>query len=378
MPLSYQPFDALRLTRAIQALQDVRELPAQLTFLARTPVVPAVDGEIMARFIGRATIADIVADDARAVTYNNLKVSFETTTVPNIKHGRLLTQEMLNLLNSIQAGGGPGDAALFESYQMRTIDDLLLGIRQRMEALVVAMAIDSVVYNRFGIQINGSWGMPSDLKVTPSIPWTDSANSTPVTNTLLLLRVGRVRYGAYYDRMTMSLSAFDYMTKSAEFIARAGFVLRPGESSAAIPLQNTDYMINLAKSVLGVKEIELYDARYWTQAADGTLASAPFLPINQVVFSSMSDDGDPTATDFAMGTVTETLVADWAPTNVIGRFGGAQRGPVAYATASGDLNPPNVTEWGVARGFPRKHRLQSTAVMTVGTFTDDIPVGLPF
>ena len=41
MPQAWQLLQAARLTRIIQSLQDVRTLPQQLKFLARTPVVPA-------------------------------------------------------------------------------------------------------------------------------------------------------------------------------------------------------------------------------------------------------------------------------------------------------------------------------------------------
>jgi len=41
----------------------VRLLPADLKFLARTPIIPAEDSEIMGRFTGYVTIADIIADD---------------------------------------------------------------------------------------------------------------------------------------------------------------------------------------------------------------------------------------------------------------------------------------------------------------------------
>jgi hypothetical protein len=64
---------------------------------------------------------------------------------------------------------------------------------------------------------------------------------------------------------------------------------------------------------------------------------------------------------------------------MFGGLGGAQYGPIAYATpADANLNPPGVVYWGVARGFPRKHLLQASAVLTVGTYSDLIAVGEPF
>jgi hypothetical protein len=185
MPQAWQLLQAARLTRIIQSLQDVRTLPQQLKFLGRTPIVDAVDSEIMARFTGFVTIADLIADDQQAVTYQNTKLSYETTNIPNIKHGTPISQAMLNQLQSFMAvpGGMPNDMGLFSDYENRTLDSLLLGVRQRMEALIIAMWLDSLTYDRLGIKItNASWGMPADLKVTPSVTWDTAGSATPVND----------------------------------------------------------------------------------------------------------------------------------------------------------------------------------------------------
>jgi hypothetical protein len=123
-------------------------------------------------------------------------------------------------------------------------------------------------------------------------------------------------------------------------------------------------------------QIELYDARYWTQGTDGNITSAPFLPINQVILTDSGNDGNAQAYDFANGIVDESIVSSVAPINVIGGGTGPTYGPYAYASA--EHNPPGLTYWGVAKGFPRKKLLQSSAALTVGTFVDTIPVGVPF
>src|SRR5262249_19247615 len=148
-----------------QGLIDVRLLPAELLFLSRCPIVPAADSEIMARITGYVTIADLISDDQQAVTYQANKITYESTAVPNIKHGSAITQAMLNQLQAIANSANVGDLGLFSDYENRTIDSLLLGIRQRMEALIVAMHLDGFSYNRLGIIMSGvTWGMPSDLK----------------------------------------------------------------------------------------------------------------------------------------------------------------------------------------------------------------------
>lgn len=379
MPAAWQLLQAARLTAIIQSLQDVRQLPQDLRFLARTPIVPAEDSEIMARFTGFVTIADLIADDQRAVVYQNSKISYETTNIPNIKHGAPLTQAMLNQLQSVNANGGvPNDMGLFSDYENRTIDGLLLGVRQRMEALIVAMACDGLTYNRLGIKMtNVSWGMPSDLKITTGVTWDTAGSATPVADIWAARRIGRVRYGQEYNRTTMSTQAFMYMIATTEFQNKARAFLAPNVSYTNLTLADLEAQRMIAQNVLGMT-IELYDARYWYQGEDGTLTSAPYLPIVKVVLSSAADDNDPTAMDFANGVTTESIVSGLAPSEMVGGVGGPTRGPIAYATVPGDLNPPQVTYWAVARGFPRKHRLQSTAVLTVGSFSDTIAVGAPF
>ena len=378
---SLQVLEVVRVMSIIQALQDVRELPAELVFLNRTPVVPAVDDEVMGRFVGRVQIADLVSDDAAAAVYSSGKLTFETTTIPNLKHGTNLTQSQLNQLMAINGNGGiANDQGIYSDFKNNIIDGLLLGIRQRMEALIVAMNIDGFSYDRLGIKMsNVTWGMPADLKVTTAVTWDTAATATPVADILLLKRLAQVRYGIVYDRITMSLSAFNYMTNTLEFQNRVKIVFPlQFTQSSALPIQNTDYMRNLATNVMGLKEIEIYDSRYWSQSTDGTLMSAPYLPITKVVLSSTGNDNNQQAMDFANAYVTESIVGSLAGSNIVGQFTGAARGPVAYATVPGDLNPPNITMWGVSRGFPRKKLLQATAVLTVGSFTDPIAVGEPF
>lgn len=383
MPAGYQILEAMRINRIMQALQDVRNLPQELKFLARTPAVPATDGEILARYINRIQIADIVADDERAVTYSSGKMKFETYNIPNLKHGRALTQEEINMLNSIQQLGGlpSNDDGIFSNFENTIIDGLLLGIRQRMEALIIAMQIDTLTYDRLGIKNTGTpitWGMPSDLNVTPSVTWDTAATATPVSDVLTLKRLAQVRYGIQYNRITMSLAAFIYMVATTEFQTKSRMFLAPNVSFVNLPTQNTQYMRTLAQNVLEVEELELYDARYWSQDSTGAIASAPFLPITKVILSDSRSDNNPQIMDWASAIVTESIVSSMMRSSMVGRLGGIQRGPIAYATAPPDLNPPNITYWGVARGFPRKHLLQATAVLTVGAFSDPISVVDPF
>lgn len=366
---------ALNINAIMQGLVDVRDLPQELRFLARTQVVPAIDGEIMARFIGRVLIADLVADDAQAATYSHGKFQLERTAAPNLKLGTHLTQAQLNLLNSlIRGNASAADRGIFVDNLTRTMDGLLTGVRQRMEALVIAMHLDGFSYNKLGVIMdNVTWGMPTSLNVVAATAWADAANATPVANVQLILRNARVRYGVSYDRMTLSTAAFNLMIATTEFQNKAKLFLPPQLTFTNLSLLSTENMRMLAQSTLGVKEIELYDARYFYQNPDGSIGTAPFLPLDKVVFTAMNLDNNTASTDFANGVVTESIVSALANSQMVGGFPEGMRGPIGYATVPPDLNPPNVTLWGVARGWPRKHYLQHNAVLDVGTVVDDIP-----
>jgi len=377
MPLGYQMLNVYRVNRIMQQIQDVRDLPAQLLFLNRTPVVDALDSEIMARFLGRVQIADVIADDQQAAVYNWGKISYETTAIPNLKVGSNLTQAMLSQLQSIQAGG-VDQGGVFAGWEARLIDGLLTGVRQRMEALIVAMHLDAFTYNRLGIQTAGSWGMPSDLKVTSAVGWDTAATATPVQDILNLKRVASTRYGKVFNRAVMSTAAFNFMTATTEFQNRVRFYLPSSLSSAVLPTQNASEMMPMAMNVLGLTTIDLYDYRYWSQNEAGAATSAPYLPIVSVILDSTENDNNANFHDFANGIVTESIVSSLVPSEMIGNLGGPTRGPIAYATAPDDLNPPNVRYWGVARGFPRRNQLQLNGVITSGSYTDPIPPTEPF
>lgn len=372
-----------RLTTIIKALQDKRDMPQPLRWNARIKDVPATDGEVLARYIIRAHIADLIADDQKARTYQAGKFTFEANAIPNLKVGYNFTQEDINTLNSIKAAGGIENDpdGVFQNWQMSRMDDLRIGVEQRKEALKVAMVADRFDYDGLGIKLaNVTWGMPSDLKLTLTggNTW-DNAGATPVTDVLTLKRVGMVRYGENWDRISLSTAMFIYVLATTEFQNRSKFYLPAGLSAAALPFQDTGTMKQIAMNVWGVKEVELCDERFWTYGENGLPTSAPYQNINDVVLSSIADDNNSMVMNFANCPVTEAQVANMLPSNIIGNFGAQTRGPIAYATpASPDLNPPGVNLWAVARGWTRKQRLQSTAVIVAGDISDPISVTEPF
>lgn len=378
-PPSLQILESARLTAIISALQDVRNIPGNLKFLARTPVTPAVDGELLARFVGYVSIADIIADDQAATVYSTGKLQFESTNIPNIKAGETVSQSMLNLLQAVAAGtASAADMGIFSDYVNRVVDNRLLAVRQRMEQMIVSMQLDAFSYDRFGIKLtNATWGMPSDLKVTVAVPW-DNPSADGIGDLLAQLLYAQIRYGKYYNRVTMSTTAFNYLTQQAAFRDRARAAFFPSVVGATLPTQRIQRMMPIVEELTGL-QIELYDTRYFQQAADGATAGQPYLPVAKAILSDTADDNDRNVMDFGSGVVTESLVGNLTgSTAVVGGIPGPARGPIAYATTPPDLNPPNLTVWGVSRGFPRKKLLQATAVLTLGTFVTSVPTTPPF
>lgn len=382
MPNNYDLFRAARVNAIMQALEPLALRPPELIFLNRTPIVPAVDSEIRARFTGRLQIADIVSDDAQALIYQAGKFTFEQTAIPNIKHGAGLTQEMLNELMAVQNRGGIIDPdGIFSNYEARTVQGLLTGIQQRMEAMIIAMHLDGFSYDRLGLKMSGvTWGTPSDLKVTPSVPWTTAGSAVPLTDIRALQELAVSRYGQRFNRLTMSTAAFNALVASTQFKeeSRTMFI-GPSDAIVASFVGSLTFKSQqeAVRRLLDDITIELYDSRYWSQDEAGVITSARFLPIGKVIFSNTGDDNNPAAFDFANGEVTEFKVAQMAG-GIIGVAPAQARGPVSYATlANPTLNPPGIVYWGVARGFPRKHLLQSTAVMTIGEPSDPIGTAEP-
>lgn len=377
MATGYDIFNNVRINAVMQGLMDPRLLPGQFVFSKRVPTVKAVDTEITARFIQYPQVADLVADDQRAVVYNTGKFQLERTKVPNLKIGFNMTQSMLTQILQIAANPGGVTSEFFVDWENNAIANLKLGIQQRIEILLAAMMTDSFVYDRLGLKVAASWGMPSPLKVTVGTAW-DNIAATPVTTILNLRRLARVAYGVELNRLTMSLAAFNYMIATTEFTNRAKVFMPLGFTLAGqYATENTGDMKALATRILDGIEIVLYDNMYWSQDEDGVPHMYPYLPINKVVFDNSGNDGNRTVWDLANTQVIEAMVASLGGSPIAGAGANAV-GPISYATFPPNLNPPEITYWAVQRCFPRKHVLQANACITVGSFADPIGTAVPF
>lgn len=356
--------DSARINKIVLTLADQLEMEQSLVFLERTPVINADDDEIVGKFKGQVYAADIIADDQEAVVYESGSFDFYTTSIPNLKVGQRVGQTMINRLNRLKKNTPIGtDLQFFKDWQNQMAESLVMGIRQRMNALIVAMQLDSLSYDRLGVKLsNATWGMPSDLKATVSTTWDDASNSTPITDLqIMLTETAPDTYGEQYNRVTMSSKAFRYLTQTTEFQNRIKGELRYAFGAGQINTRDTGQMRQLLANIINA-EVEIYDGTFWTRANNGAKTRERYLPNNKVLLSNTNDDNNRSTMDFANGVVTESIVQ-----GIIGEGGGEAFGPISYYTANENLNPPDLTAWAVGRGFPRRHRESATAVLTVGT-----------
>jgi hypothetical protein len=363
---------ALKRIKAIyDEIQDVRQLPQNLLWVGRIPMVPADDAEIMARYTGRILIADLIADDQIGVVRAPQPIRLQEVKVPNLKHGMKISQEMLSLLRRIEGQiATKGDATIFDNYITRSLMNLRDGVYQRMEAIHNAMLMDSFSYSKMGIILSGvTWGMPSDLKVTIGTAWTDTANATPVNDILTVIRTAQEKYGIRLNRVTMTTTDFLEMVATTEFRNKAAlyaqFVL---PTSGTFPTNDLTMMKDLGSRMLGGAVIELYDAQYWDESLYGVQTASNYQTAGKIVLTTTQADNDPTYWDWANAEVTEMVVADMFGGNIIGmEEGGGEdfRGPVGYATVGDvNLNPPGPILWGAGRGFTRRHMEAVSACLT--------------
>lgn len=348
----------------VMTLAAKLDLTRPLRFLNRVQAVNAFDDEITGRFTGKVYAADIIADDQEAVTYEAGNVELVTTGIPNVKIGSRIPQAVLNRMNSMSARGATGtEENAMEAFENRLSENLVLGVRQRQNAMVCAMMLDDFSYDRLGVKIVGSFGTPSDLKVTVATPWS-STSATPITDILTLVNYAAITYGQIYNRITLSQADFMNMVKTTEFKNLATALYRTAIDVAAVSTGNLPLMQRLAGDLLNMT-IELEDATYNEKQPNGKVLRKRVLPAGKVLLSNREDDNNTMVMDLANGIVTESLVANLTG-NAPEGLGGEQFGPIGYYTGREDLNPPDVVAWGVARCFPRKHVPEATAHLTVG------------
>ncbi len=360
----------VRINRLVQTLANQLELNAPLTFLNRTPVVNVLDDtEILGSYSGPIFAADLITDDAEAVVVEGgrLEMTGRVNAIPNIKIGARVGQAMINRLSQLSRGIElDGNSDLITGWELSLAQNLVTGVRQRMNQLCAAMMLDGVTYDRLGFKINAGFGTPAELKTTlvGNFVWSTGTKTTmmPITDLQFMAQSVAPTLGKNYNRVTMSTATFQKIIASTEFAERVRLLLRLEPTQFALNTYDVANMRNLFEAVTGMV-LELEDTTFRVRNANGTSTSTRVLPDNKVILSNSQDDNNSQAFDFANTIVDESIVApliEGAPD-----LGGPQVGPLSYYNGNRELNPPDLRAWAVAKGWPRKHDKYATAILTV-------------
>ncbi len=362
---------AVRLNRFTQTLASQLETTAPLTFLNRTPVINVLDDmEILSSYSGQIFTADLITDDAEAVVVEGgrLETTARLSQIPNIKIGKSIGQGMVQKLNQLQRGvqlDGPAD--LITGWELGIATDLVTGVRRRMNHLCAAMRLDGVTYDKMDVQINSGFGTPSALKQTliGNRQWTSGNVTTmrPIEDLQYMTQSIAPTLGKSYNRVTMATATFQLIIASDEFAERVRLFLRTDVANFSLNTYDVNNMQILFQNITGLI-LELEDATHAVRNSNGTSTTSRYLPANKVILSNTQDDNDTGAFDFANAIVDETVIAPLSSTAP--QFaGGPQVGPVAYYWVPPSLNPPRVSAFAVAKGWPRLHDKNAHAILTV-------------
>jgi Phage major capsid protein E len=379
----------LRIDEIMEDMQDVRVLPGKLTFLDRLEEVPAANSQLIAKHQGRVQIAPMIAVGAKAPVYKSQRFTVESNTLGKIKYGTHFSEdEMEEWLDLLENPIKDPEGILAGGMIRNTVKTQLLGIRQQMEWLAVAMALDGQLgtssYSRVGYFLEGvTWGRYADLKATVAIPWqANPTTATPINDILSMKQLRKEKYGRNTNRVTMGTSTFRAVINTTEYQNKARQFLAPNVSYINIPLVNNQQNRDILGLVLEGMELDLYDGRYWNEDDSGTWSNQRFfpnIPTAPVVLDDSTDDGDPTVQDFGIGMPMESRMGSiGAPEGnsmIIGGPSGAVNRAISYAAVPPSMDPVGLTIFSAMKCFPRLYQRDSNAVLYVGPVTDTYPAG---
>jgi len=361
----------VRLGTFVQTLASKYELSRPLTFLNRTAVVNKIDElDILNSYSGSIFAADLITNDAEAVVVDSgrLETVARMREVPNIKIGQSIGQSQLSKLQALRQQIQLDGPDLITGFELNLATTLITGVRQRMNQLCAAMALDGISYDRLGVKVNSGFGTPSVLKQTivGTRQWTMDNLTTmkPIEDLQYMAQSVAPLLGKSYDRVTMATTTFRLITQSDEFSERVRlrFQLLPTQ----FELNPYDVANNQAlfEQITGMV-LELEDATIRTRNTDGTeTGQVRVLPANQVILSNTNDDNDESAYFFGNTIVDETVVAQYVD-DAARQFNGPAVGPVAYYWIDPSLNPPRLNAYAVAKGWPVKVDKFAHAILTV-------------
>jgi hypothetical protein len=361
--------DSAEFLGMVRAAADQQNRDRPLLYDTIVPDRPATEREIMAEYTTTVVAADIVADDSEALVYTpSREITMRTMTVPNLKLGRFLSQEMIEQADRLQQSRGTAaDQAEFVDWKANAANDLALGLRQIRNLMKASMLRDSFSYDRYAIDLDVTWGMPASQKITSTIAWDQHATATPVTD-ILTAKVQTALNGSTLNTGIFTTASFQHMVQCQEFIDRIAGIVQYAVPANAYSPQDPQ-MEAFALQILGLRNIRFDDSTFLREEKDGTKTELRATPIPDVTLFNTADEGNAAVWDFANGFVTESRFRGMAASGTAASNPAApQRGPYGYVTFPGQLNPPNITFWIVQRGFPRKKRKAASTVIDTGNY----------
>lgn len=346
----------------VESQQQQAERRRPRRYLDRVPLVPADDEEITAIWTANRIAADLVAPNQAARVVSAGSMLFNVSELPNIKLGTRLNQQDINRMERLQTrqqAGLAGAEAVFMFWDS-IVRERREGVLDRLNALACSMLIGTANYDRLGVQVASNFLMPANLRITTPKLWSDTT-ALPINDIQLMKQFTEFTYGWVPNRMTITRTDWTNMLNTTQ-------ILNLGQRFIGIPATNAvnvadwGLMMKFISAEAGV-EIELEDHAYRTEESEGSVNLHRDLPNGTVLFTNSGDDNDRRMFDIGNAPITEAVVARLANMNV--DLGGQTRGPAVFATAPTELNPPDITVWGVQRAWPRRKQLCCSSVLIV-------------
>lgn len=364
------------ITRVMQETQSVITLPQPLVWYNRAAKLNVSDDEMTLKEKSYIYAADIISTDSEATVRDSGEFTFERHGSNKIKHGFAINEKMIKLLERIQQNKALDNEVLsLKSYVSRRQAELVIGVQQRVESMINGMFCDDYQYNRFGIKVNASWEIPSDLKFTPATLWDSPSSATPLKDLVGMLYYARREYNEQYNRITGTHSIVEAIIATDEYkniykAERAGWNWDNAHINAmnASPLSAVPFLSAYISARVGWQVTFEIDEGYYREFHPSSIQTpGRFHPENKLYFTSTNDDGSSSGWDVANGALAEVLVGGLGSGVIGGTLSGLNPyGPIGYATLSNaQLNPPGLTIWCTAWMSPRRHRDTCSAVATV-------------
>jgi hypothetical protein len=232
------------------------------------------------------TAAYIVAVDAEKPTMGRGQVDRILQEVANIGAKRIITEDDYWTLAQVQQGRVTDTVA--REIITGIVDDaadLLEGVAWTMEWMRWrALAYGTLVYDRYGVSLNISFGIPAGNILTPlagGALWSAAATATPITDLQAMVTQWKTANNALDPaaaggRFIMSQKSVNYM-----LAAQSVRNLITGSANLAIPKAQLDALL----TIYGLPPIQINDESITFLNIDGTFLVQRKLPEDLVVLA---------------------------------------------------------------------------------------------